>query len=92
MSPTKKTRIFDQETLIPLGFAVAFIGTGAFWLAQVDFQAKANAAEMADLRQETHKMVEYLNRDLKVQIEVLHSIDTRLSTIEFQVRGLNKKQ
>lgn len=66
----------NQETLVPLGFAVVVISTVAMWVADTRAGMKAAAEQ-----------IEILNRNNETNIKLIYEINSRLSRIEW---GLSK--
>jgi hypothetical protein len=72
-----------EKTLIPMGLAITVIGGGAMWLTKIHFTQEASAKTLTELR-------EAVSVDRRLTYDLLLNIDRRLSTIEGELKRLNK--
>ena len=67
-----------QKTLVPLGFAIVLIGTGAGWVTKINYEVMANAGKIVEAK--------VVQREV---LKALRSIDKKLAVIEYQIRRKN---
>lgn len=70
----KKLMQISEDTLLPISLVIVLVG-GVFWLSSAYSQISANAADIADIKQERETLTAVVSR-----------IDRRLSRIEGRLK------
>lgn len=75
------SKILNEDTLVPIGVAIAVIGTVTAWIVDT----KNGLASHTEI-------IESLNRANEDQVKLIHEINSRLSRIEWKLEFDNTKQ
>jgi len=70
-----------QNTLVPIGLAVAVIGGGAAWMTRQEMTASANA-----------KGIKHLQGQYEHIDDMLREIQEKLGTIEGELKRISKRR
>lgn len=66
--------VVNQGTLIPLGLAVAIIGSAAMWVSDISNQIKFNSGR-----------IDFLSKSNEDQVKLIYEVNSRLSRIEWRL-------